>query len=56
MTLQLLCQDEWRAIATTFHCVGGVRGVTRACPSISQCVSGVPWAVPCGAGGGGLGW
>ena len=35
----------------------GVRGCRRACPTTSQCISGVLWAVLCGAGGGfGLVW
>ena len=31
----------------------GVRGCRRARPTTSQCISGVPWVVPCGAWGGG---
>ena len=33
----------------------GMCACTRARPTTSQCIGGVPWAVPCGAGGGG-GW
>ena len=37
----------------------GMRGCRRARPTTSWCISGVPWAVPCGAvfgGRGGGGW
>ena len=34
----------------------GMRGCRRARPTTSQCIGGVPWAVPCGARGGGGGW
>ena len=38
-----------------------MRGCRLACPNTSECIAGVPWAVPCGAGqaggrGGGGGW